>query len=250
MASLLLSESYLAAETAEPTAAVAAATTKRFLETREALCLSADVSAHVYPQTDGQASRGSATLMPSRAGNSSAQKQLSRASRESSEHLEAKVSVDSVLRELKETDQKRKRRLLRRQQRHRRRRRRGEQARPSSRREQPRHSGTDTDGIEADTGLPDEGHPWEEVDNDDKAERRGRSVDGGRSPPPERSKPSTGSSFENRSERGSSKTTVTGPRLALAASVSTMSGLLERSSTQRGRYENVAFPSIWWLASP
>lgn len=170
-------------------------------------------------------------LVPSRTENSSAQKQRSGFSPENVEQLEAKVSVDSVLREVEETSQKRKRRLLRRQ---RRRRRRGEQTSRSSRRQQ-RHSDTDTDGVDAGNDLLDEEHPWEELDNDHEAELRDPSADGGWPPPPQESKPSTGSSFESGNERGNTNATVTGSRLALAASVSTLSGLLGRSPAQRGK---------------
>lgn len=194
---------------------VTATTTKTFLETREALCLCANVSAHVYPQ--GEASPGRARLVPCRTENSSAKK----------------VSVGSVLREIEETNQKRKRRLLLRKQRHRRRRRRGDQASRSSRRQQ-RSSGTDTDGVAADNDLADEEHPLEELDNGDEAELRDHSADGGWPPLPHRSKSSAGSSLESHDVRGRNDSTVTGPRLALGASVSILSGLLGTSPMQRG----------------
>lgn len=249
VASLLLSESFLAAEAGEPTATVAAATTKGFLETREALCLSANVSAHVHPQTHGEFSPGRVTLVSNRTGNRSARQRLV-SSPETVGQLEAKVSVDSVLRELEEANQSRKWQLLRRQQRQRRRRGRGELESRSSRRQQRQHSGTDTDGVDAGKDLLDQEHPWEELDNDGSAELRDHSAGGERSPrpPPQRSKPSTASSFESRNERDISSATIAGPRLALAASVSTLSGLLGGSPTQRGEHDHQAFSSLLPLA--
>lgn len=245
VASLLLSESYVTAETGGPTATVADTTTQNFLKTREALCLSANVCAHVYhPQTRRKPSPGRAMLMPSRTGNNAAQKQRSGASSENIERPEAKVSVESVLREMEETNQKRKRRLLRRQHRQRRRRRRGEHINRSFRHKE-RYSGTDTDGFDTDHGLPDEGHPWEELKNDDEAELRGHSADGGSPPTPQTSKPSTGSFFGSRTEQRSSNAAVTGRRLALGASVSILSGLLGISPSQRGECNrHIVLPSL------
>lgn len=221
IASLLLSEHHLTAETAQPTATAATTTMKNFLETREALCLGADVSAHVHPQTYGVFSPGAAALVPSGAETRGEQQRHSGSLPDRNEHHHTKANMDSVLRELDEKKEERKRRLLRRQRR--RRRRRGEKTSHSSRL-QERQSDADAGGIDDDDDLHDEEHPQEELDNGEEHESR-NDDDDGRWPPHGR-KPSAASHFESGKERGNANANVSLPRLALAASVSTLGGLL------------------------
>lgn len=244
VASLLLSEHHLAARTADEPAAATAATAaeKDFLHTREAFCLGADVSAHVYPQTRGKSSRGVAVLLSAETNCSSAQERRSSASMSrDSEPVQMEVSVGSVLRELDEKNQKRKRRLLRRR-RQRRRRRDEETGRSSSRQRQRRGSGDGGFHVEDDWLEGEHPQPRRD-DEDDEVELRNASGDG-RSPSP-RNKPMAGSDSQDGNERWGS-TSVSAPRLALAASVSTLSGLLGRSSTDPGERDRLVPPSYEW----
>ncbi len=241
VASLLLSEHHLAEKTADEPAAAAAATAaaKDFLDTREAFCLGADVSAHVYPQSRRKSSRGMAALLSAESNRSSTRERRSSAplSRDS-DRPQMEVSVGSVLRELDEKNQKRKRRLLRR--RRQRRRRRDEQVGRSSSRHRQRRSSGDGDFYDEDNCYDGEYPQAGQDDEDDEVELRNASGDGrSRSP---RNKPRTGPYSQGGHERWVS-TSVSGPRLALAASVSTLTGLLGRSSADPGERDRLLPPS-------
>lgn len=198
---------------------------KNFLETREALCLGADVPAHVHPQTFGVFSPGAAALAPGGPKTKAEHQNHSGSLPDHNKRHQAEVNVDSVLREVDETNEKRKHRLLRRQRRRQRRRRRGEEGHFSSRRPHRRSDGG-AGGIDDDDDLHSDEHPLEELD-DGTEEGLGDDYNDGRWPfQSSGGKLTAGSLFESRKERVDVKTSVSLPRLALAASVSTLSGVL------------------------
>lgn len=219
VASLLLSENHLATETAAAAATPAATTTKTFLETREAFRLGADVSALARPQMGGVRSKENPASVTGSANASPPRQMHSRALPKERGRREGDVTVTSVLREMGVNNQKRKRRLLRRQ------RRREEPVSCCSRRRQRNIADTDiSSGCDSfEKEYPKGGPPGSDED-----EERGTTTDddvndGRRSPPQQRSSiPGSGPSCVDVHDPAS--------RLALAASVSTLSGLLESSN--------------------
>lgn len=226
VASLLLSEHHLRTETVQPTATSATTTIKHFLDTREALCLGADVSAHIHPHAHGFFSPGAVALVPDGSDKMIEEQAHSGLLPRFSKHHHTKVSVDSVLRELGEENEERKRRLLRRGRR--RRRRRGEQNKYYPGHPQ-RQSDDDTGGIDDDDDLHNDEQQLDELDTG-KEEGLRDECDDDRWPPDSRN-PTAGSQIDN--GKGNAKNTVSLPGLALAASVSTLDGLLGNSSKGR-----------------
>ncbi|CAM9129624.1 unnamed protein product, partial [Hapterophycus canaliculatus] len=212
VASLLLSEKHLATETAAAAATPPTAAMKMFLETREAFRLDADVSALARPQACGALFKGKPISVTGSAKMSALRRVDSLPFPGKRDRGEGGASVESVLREMGVSSQKRKRRLIRRQ------RRRGMAPTSSSQRRQ-----RDIELTEACSGGDDseEEHPNGDFLGSEEDQEQGETSDydrdGGRC-----------SSSQQRSSHDP------GSRLALAASVSTLTGLIESRGEDRG----------------
>lgn len=228
VATLLLSENYLATETAATTVTPGTTALNQFLDTREAFRLDADVSALARPQVARVCMKEKPIPVTGAAEINARRPMLQSPFPEERGYREGSVSVESVLREVGEKNQRRKRRLLRRQKRN------GMEFSGFSRRRQQRNMAAT--GVSNGGEIIEKEHPSGDSRGSDEDGEQGSTsdddLDDARLSPPQqyRSNPSSCPSFENVHDPGS--------RLALAASVSTLSGLLESSGKDRGDKED------------
>ncbi|CAM9910671.1 unnamed protein product, partial [Ectocarpus sp. 12 AP-2014] len=204
IASLLFSANYEPGRVAElTTASSSTVNTYPFLDTREAFCLDAAVSAYPRPQNHhGFTSRTSGLLPDGTAFNDIQQRHPARLPLDKVHQL-AEVGVESVLREMDENGQKRKQRLFRQHQ-----------------QRQRKHAGR------SDSASPSAGERFNvagEQEEEEEVEAIGDDEgDDGQWPSPQHGRTTSSSSSEGLGEG----VNFLAQRLALAASVSILDGLI------------------------
>lgn len=205
IASLLFSENYQTGGIAASTSAASSiVNTYSFLETREAFCLVAAVSAYPSPQHDHDYSSRAAGLLPDGTTfNGMLQRYPARLPLDRA-HQQAEVSVESVLREMGENGRKRKQRLFRRHQQR--------QKYQASRSDDASPSADERFNV---AGEEEEAEEVLEAKDDEEG-------DDDQWPSPQHGRTASTSSFEGLGAGFN----VSAQRLALAASVSILDGLL------------------------